>query len=320
MVELVKINCPSCGGELNITKGVDDIFCNYCGTKFALPKNIQQSPKIQNYLQLAKAADEASNQQESINYYNKVLELDPDNFQAWIGKGFSTFFTTTLLSPKLREMTSCFKKAYDSAPIEEKNNVAIEIKSNTLVATKVFFNNADSHYQHFAGLYTDMGSISNNRDEYVGWLLEIFTTIDEIVAIPENHELLNRRLLEYGIEVLKNNHGVFNSTFQSGKLRGYQSKIVEIDPTYQISTQPTNPDCFIATATMGDYDHPYVLSLRLFRDKKLLKNSIGAIFVDYYYRTSPFFANIISKSNILRRISLYILIRPLTKIANWYLR
>lgn len=51
--------------------------------------------------------------------------------------------------------------------------------------------------------------------------------------------------------------------------------------------------CFIATAVYKDYDHPQVVTLREFRDKHLLTNGIGSLFVKYYYKYSPRFANFI---------------------------
>jgi hypothetical protein len=49
--------------------------------------------------------------------------------------------------------------------------------------------------------------------------------------------------------------------------------------------------CFIATAAYGDLNHPNVQLLREFRDRYLLTNCIGKIFVDAYYRYSPTLAS-----------------------------
>jgi YVTN family beta-propeller protein len=45
--------------------------------------------------------------------------------------------------------------------------------------------------------------------------------------------------------------------------------------------------CFIATAAYGSYLDPHVQVLRDFRDDVLLKNTLGQMFVDYYYEYSP---------------------------------
>lgn len=46
-------------------------------------------------------------------------------------------------------------------------------------------------------------------------------------------------------------------------------------------------DCFIATAVYGSYDAPQVVSLRRFRDEKLMSYSIGRLFIAAYYKLSP---------------------------------
>ena len=45
--------------------------------------------------------------------------------------------------------------------------------------------------------------------------------------------------------------------------------------------------CFIATAAYGSYLHPHVKSLRDFRDKYLVTNLLGRLFVKAYYAVSP---------------------------------
>ena len=51
---------------------------------------------------------------------------------------------------------------------------------------------------------------------------------------------------------------------------------------------PKEPEgCYIATMVYGYYDHPKVLVLRSFRDKYLLKNKLGKLFVKLYYWISP---------------------------------
>jgi len=73
--------------------------------------------------------------------------------------------------------------------------------------------------------------------------------------------------------------------------------------------------CFIATATMGDYDHPVVMQLREFRDQYLLQRDWGKTFTRYYYKFGPYPANIISKSYLLKRLSYALIVQPLFVLA-----
>lgn len=54
----------------------------------------------------------------------------------------------------------------------------------------------------------------------------------------------------------------------------------------ELTKDPGN--CYIATFVYGDYDAQEVLTLRQFRDERLLTNFFGKLFVKVYYRTSPF--------------------------------
>jgi hypothetical protein len=60
--------------------------------------------------------------------------------------------------------------------------------------------------------------------------------------------------------------------------------------------------CFIATAAYGSTLAPQVQLLREFRDKYLLTNSAGQVFVRVYYAVSPPVAEVIRSSQVLRAI------------------
>ncbi len=60
-------------------------------------------------------------------------------------------------------------------------------------------------------------------------------------------------------------------------------------------------------------NHPYVLVLREFRDNYLAKYNWGREFIDYYYRISPKYADIIGKSHTIRFLT-GVLLAPLVTI------
>jgi hypothetical protein len=60
--------------------------------------------------------------------------------------------------------------------------------------------------------------------------------------------------------------------------------------------------CFIATAAYGSLLEPHVRLLCRFRDRFLLTNAPGKIFVKYYYKYSPPAAHFISRHAVLRAL------------------
>ncbi|MBT7755577.1 MAG: zinc ribbon domain-containing protein [Candidatus Magasanikbacteria bacterium] len=78
--------------------------------------------------------------------------------------------------------------------------------------------------------------------------------------------------------------------------------------------------CFIATATMGDYNHPYVIELRNFRDQILQKFRFGRIFIVKYYKYSPYFTKKISSNYYIRNLMYIFIVYPLYRISKFILK
>lgn len=73
--------------------------------------------------------------------------------------------------------------------------------------------------------------------------------------------------------------------------------------------------CFIATATMGSYNHPKVMELRDFRDNWILQKSWGQQFVKHYYYYGEKIATRIESSLFLKRASYIFIVNPLLVLS-----
>ena len=76
-------------------------------------------------------------------------------------------------------------------------------------------------------------------------------------------------------------------------------------------------ECFIATAAYGTDTAKELDILREFRDEVLLSSSLGAKFVSFYYKTSPFIAKIISQNEVLRALVRVGFADPIVAMLNW---
>nr|NIN91765.1 hypothetical protein [bacterium] len=61
-----------------------------------------------------------------------------------------------------------------------------------------------------------------------------------------------------------------------------------------------NPLCFVATAAYCSPSHPYVKILGDFRDTYLMPSKLGRALIDFYYKNSPFAADLIAGNELLR--------------------
>jgi hypothetical protein len=89
----------------------------------------------------------------------------------------------------------------------------------------------------------------------------------------------------------------------SGNESGFSNEIIYAVPaaaTADSSSSGGGGACFIATAAFGNYRAPEVILLQKFRDRFLLTNAPGRLFVDVYYRLSPSLADFISQYDSLR--------------------
>jgi hypothetical protein len=74
--------------------------------------------------------------------------------------------------------------------------------------------------------------------------------------------------------------------------------------------------CFIATVAYGDYDHPSVQLLREFRDRFLLTNSFGRMFVGTYYLYGPALARFAAHREPIKVLARFTL-TPVTGVSHF---
>jgi hypothetical protein len=86
-----------------------------------------------------------------------------------------------------------------------------------------------------------------------------------------------------------------------------------LDQNNALDSSGSSSSCFVITATMGDPNDPIVDEFRAYRDQKLLKTELGKAFVNFYYKVGPYAASIISKSDVLRKLSFSFFVKPIYK-------
>ena len=324
--------CPNCGGELQLPEDKGTVKCMYCGGDIIVQDAIQKAAdsNVPNWLLLAKTAIDGRNYQEAFNYYTKVLEVDPQNYEAWFGKGEAAGWLSTLADVRLSEMLTDIENAIKNAPEEIKENLINRSADCINSITMAYYQLMREHLLKFVALENTWENHGEQCKIILHFLEYAHILSPKDRRIMENIILICVDLIKgvkyddpYHSDVWGNPHQnmrafVAEELAENLKtmINQFVNKIQEIDSSYQPPQIIKNKkECFVATVTMGDINHPIVALLREFRDAWLLKRYTGRIFVRYYYILGPYAANFIRRSILLKRLSYILVVRPLTWFA-----
>ncbi len=137
-----QLTCEMCGGT-DLVKQDGMFVCQTCGTKYSVEEakkmmiegtvdvsgstvKVDNSASIDNYFILAESAYDSSNKKEAESYCNKILEIEPENYKAWLIKGKAAGWQSTLREIRIEESINCFTKAVDNAPEDDVERVKKE--------------------------------------------------------------------------------------------------------------------------------------------------------------------------------------------------
>lgn len=337
----VKVNCTSCGGEIQLDSSKDTGYCLHCGTKVIFEEAIQKIellniPKTENLIKIARAAYEDKNYSEAIDYFNRVLEIDIENWEAVFYKGLSKAWQSTLsnnclpdaINGSKRALAMIYQKGVLSKEELEKTKIKFAIETNDIIIS--FFNLAKSHYEKYWNL-------ENSAPEYWCYLEYCIQASEHCItllsAIQTNAKItLLKNVINLLVEKCKNQmyvagHNEYgdirkfvslgDSERQQAVLK-YDKYVFEIrkyDPSYQApKINRSNNGCYIATAIYGSYDAVQVIVLRRYRDDVLLKSFFGRVFVRLYYWISPFFVKTFVRDSRINYLSKVLLDKITEKI------
>jgi hypothetical protein len=99
---------------------------------------------------MAETAVDATNWEEALRYYNKALEKDIANYDAWLGKGIAMVYTSKIGDIKTKEAIAYWKNAIKYADNADAMSKRVAKEINTVVIG--FYPSIENHYIEFSGL------------------------------------------------------------------------------------------------------------------------------------------------------------------------
>jgi hypothetical protein len=298
----------------------------YCGSVIELSESRKSSvPTIDNYLGLARTAALAGNNAEAEQYFNRVLEIDPTVSDAWIGKGKAAAWQSTLANIRLTEMTVAFGHAIANAAPEERRAVVDNCIDQANTVVTALYSIMRKHLLEFV-------SFEKTWVSYVGQVSQLIDGLGHVHRWDPSNALTLRNI----VHLCKDNiEGVaYRDQFDNNLPKAWHlspkyeatlkavlddasAKLRAIDPAYSapVIDKKKADACYVVTATMGSEHHPYVTTLRAFRDNELRAFPAGRAFIRWYHSTGPTLAALISKHPMLRSASFHAVVRPAAHFA-----
>jgi hypothetical protein len=302
------VQCPSCGATATNLRN-----CEFCGSLFV--RSYENGYDISNFSQKNKT---------DCSFLGLKEELDK-NFQ--LRKKYNCdYFHTEVYRSKLDwlNLTSDdgLLKVHNlsSEGVIQMNSLSIEILAKDLSNTQIEAMQSMKEYVFFEEIGVDddrfwiinFGVDTSGAAFLLTKLLRCvfhlsddsypyFVTIVENLVVDTNDDI--RWWVEETSEEFKERYNRAAAKF------GYFSR--NPNGSYNTVQKEKTGNCFIATATMGSYDHPMVVELRGFRDNWILKKSWGNKFVNWYYKYGAVLAKLIDKSILVKQICYLLIVKPL---------
>ena len=177
-----RLVCEMCGSNAMVKQ--DGFFvCQSCETKYSVeearkmmlegPIQVDSSHLTENYLEMARNAIDAGNNSEAELYSNKIVEVDPLNYEAWMIKGRAAGWQSTLSDSRISEAVSAFSKAIINAPDEKKKEMINNSKSEIVNLAQAMISLRGDRFakwpdaEEASGFTSDISSIVNSVGRFI---------------------------------------------------------------------------------------------------------------------------------------------------------
>lgn len=183
----MQVKCTSCGATQNVSENQN---CDFCGNSIELESaksNYQKALQSENgnSMAMAETAIEATNWEEALQYFNKVLEKDITNSDAWLGKGIAIVYTSKIGDLKINEAIAYWKNALKHAVNQEAMGKRVAKEINEVV--NKFYPSLENHFIQFKDL-----------DHSYSELVEKFVILEKAQDYATQLDSTNIKLYETG--------------------------------------------------------------------------------------------------------------------------
>ena len=192
----MQIKCTSCGATQELAANHQ---CGFCGNAIEQEKaqenyKASSTGEVGNLMMMADTAVDATNWEEALQYYNRVLEKDISNSDAWLGKGIAMVYTSKIGDIKTKEAIAYWKNAIKHAKNPDSMGKRVAKEINTVV--NAFYPAIENHYIEFNDLDNSYQELVSRFDTLEN-ALDYATQLDKgEISYPETGYELCKRVIE----------------------------------------------------------------------------------------------------------------------------
>lgn len=330
------LTCEMCGSTEIVRK--DGLYvCQACGTKYSVedakkmmmegtvkidgPVKIDESENLSNLRTLAQRASEAKDWDRAYQYYEKILLMEPNDFDAYHSTQFYRAFLVNQhnLFAELSSRLFVFKNAIPTLNrlLKEKfegQNVAqkaVSVWDPVFKNCEALWNDNVGKMSSCISFTTDQAKQQRNEHNMKIIMANCVAVVDFMFTLVKDiHTQYGSSIQSWYVTYAKSAANFASRTKDCPKetLDAINNFVKNIEPNY---TPQQKAGCYIATAIYGSYDCPEVWTLRRFRDYTLAETWYGRAFIHAYYAISPTLVKWFGKSRWFKALCL----APLDKLV-----
>jgi TM2 domain-containing membrane protein YozV/tetratricopeptide (TPR) repeat protein len=183
--------CPNCGAALKFDSEQSSLNCKYCDSIIEKSQAESQlvlvnQSDLSGILLIAETAMEGASYQEAVNYFNRVIELNPRYANAWLQKGIALVYLSKIGDLKINEAIAAWRAAIKFADNPDK--MRIRVAREIARAVECFWPTLNKHF-------LDFSTVKNANIEH----FQRFLTLEKALAYALELEPSNRDVCTVGI-------------------------------------------------------------------------------------------------------------------------
>ncbi len=296
------MKCEICGSN-QIVKQEGLFVCQHCGTKYTIEEakkligtvKIDKSDETQKFLVLARRAGEEKNYIDANKYYERVLQEDPDNWEAYF---YQRYYQ--VLSASNSDIDTLGRSFPNSMATFVRQVAADDSISDKLSALNEMRTKCITLADHLLDVYKTSNTSILGAGGGARWMFEKYRDAvrDQFSQYTDLISQLSADAQTYTKKVQD-----FTAAHGNSELSRLKSE-----------AKKDGGGCYIATCVYGSYDCPQVWTLRRYRDNTLASTIYGRAFIRIYYAISPKLVKAFGHTSWFKNVWRYYLDRLINRL------